>query len=185
MLVTVRPWSFEDIRIQVRGNPAAICLAATDRIDTPTGQVPVSQIRVGMIVWTLDATGRRVSASVLLVSHRTAPLDYKVLRLTLADGRTVEASPGHPTADGLHTDRYPEDPLVALGDLKARIAATIHWRRAHCEPPDQQGSAEDCRHANDVRPSDKQAEWFHARHRLRGKGDPRPPFPNMSRSLAR
>ena len=61
MLVTVRPWSFEDIRIQVRGNPAAICLAATDRIDTPTGQVPVSQIRVGMIVWTLDATGRRVS----------------------------------------------------------------------------------------------------------------------------
>src|SRR5438105_4452280 len=119
MLVTVRPWSFEDIRIQVRGNPAAICLAATDRIDTPTGPVPVSQMRVGMIVWTLDATGRRVSASVLLVSHRTAPLDHKVLRLTLADGRTVEASPGHPTADGRLLGDLRQGDLLDGSDLTA------------------------------------------------------------------
>jgi hypothetical protein len=100
MLVTVRPWSFENIRIEARGNPAAICLSATDRIDTPTGPVPVSQLRVGMIVWTLDATGHRAGSSVLLVSHRAAPLGHEILRLALADGRTVEASPGHPTADG-------------------------------------------------------------------------------------
>jgi hypothetical protein len=99
-LVTVRPWSFEDIRIQARGNPAAICLAAADRIDTPTGPVPVSQLRVGMIVWTLDAASHRVGAPVLQVRHRAAPPGHEVLRLALADGRSVEASPGHPTADG-------------------------------------------------------------------------------------
>jgi hypothetical protein len=53
-----------------------------------------------MMVWTLDAAGRRVAAPLLLVSHTPAPPGHHVLRLLLSDDRVVEASAGHPTADG-------------------------------------------------------------------------------------
>jgi hypothetical protein len=82
------------------GVPYGICLAAQDMIATPSGQVLVSQLHAGMIVWTLDPTGHRVAASLLMVSHAPAPPGHRVVRLVLADGRVVEASPGHPTADG-------------------------------------------------------------------------------------
>lgn len=77
-----------------------ICLAAGDYIATPNGQVPVTQLRPGMLVWTVDAAGHRVAAPVLVVGHTPAPFGHRVIRLVLADGRTVVASPGHPTADG-------------------------------------------------------------------------------------
>jgi hypothetical protein len=82
------------------GVPYGICLAAQDMIATPSGQVLVSQLHAGMIVWTLDPAGQRVAAPLLLVSHTPAPPGHHVIRVTLADGRVVEASSGHPTADG-------------------------------------------------------------------------------------
>jgi hypothetical protein len=82
------------------GVPYGICLAAQDTIATPSGQVLVSQLHAGTIVWTLDAAGQRVAAPLLLVIHTPAPSGHYVVRLTLVDGRVVEASPGHPTADG-------------------------------------------------------------------------------------
>jgi hypothetical protein len=84
----------------VIGVPYGICLAAQDTIATPSGEVLVSQLHAGMIVWTLDPAGQRVAAPLLLVRHTLAPPGHYVIRLTLADGRVVEASPGHPTADG-------------------------------------------------------------------------------------
>jgi hypothetical protein len=77
-----------------------ICLASSDRIATPSGAIAVSQLQAGMIVWTLDASGRRVATPVLVVSHVPAPAGHHVLRVVLADGRTVEASAGHPTLTG-------------------------------------------------------------------------------------
>jgi hypothetical protein len=53
-----------------------------------------------MSVWTADALGARVAAVVTLVGDMTAPADHVVVHLTLADGREVYASPGHPLADG-------------------------------------------------------------------------------------
>jgi hypothetical protein len=76
-----------------------ICLAAADLISTPSGDIPVTRLRPGMVVWTLDAAGRRVAAPILRVGHLRAPAGHQVLRITLADRRAVEASPGHPTAD--------------------------------------------------------------------------------------
>jgi hypothetical protein len=84
----------------VLGVPYGICLAAEETIATPNGHVLVSLLHAGMIVWTLDPTGQRVAAPLLRVSHTPAPPGHYVVRLTLADGRVVEASPGHPTADG-------------------------------------------------------------------------------------
>jgi len=51
-------------------------------------------------VWTTDLGGRRIMGVVLATGHMMAPIGHEVVRLTLADGRTVLASPAHPTADG-------------------------------------------------------------------------------------
>jgi len=83
--------------------PCPICLAAGVRIATPFGEVPVQDVRVGMAVWTTDRHGRRIVGVVLRTGHMQAPLGHEVIRLTLADGRTVTLSPGHPTADGRTT----------------------------------------------------------------------------------
>jgi hypothetical protein len=76
-----------------------ICLATGARIATPNGEIPVQELRVGMAVWTTDLRGRRVAGLVLETAHMQAPLGHEVVRLSLADGRTLVASPGHPTAD--------------------------------------------------------------------------------------
>ncbi len=76
-----------------------ICLAATTRIATPDGPIFVSDLRAGMLVWTVDA-GKRVAAPIAIVRYTPAPFGHRVIRVVLADGRAVVASPGHPTGDG-------------------------------------------------------------------------------------
>lgn len=88
-----------------------ICLARGTMIDTPDGQVAVERLRLGDPVWTLDLTGRRVRGTVIALGSTTAPANHRVIRLTLVDGRTVTASPGHPLADGRTLG------ALALGDL--------------------------------------------------------------------
>jgi len=95
----------------VRNLPRGICLAATDRIATPDGALPVTKVVPGMIVWTLDESGRRVAAPVLAVTHRSALAGQRILRFTLSDGRVVEASAGHPTFTGTRVGQ------LAPGDL--------------------------------------------------------------------
>jgi hypothetical protein len=80
--------------------PCPVCLASGSLIDTPNGPVPVQDLRVGMAVWSTDLRGHRITATVRETGHMAAPLGHEVVRLTLADGRTVLVSPGHPTADG-------------------------------------------------------------------------------------
>jgi Hint domain len=80
--------------------PCPICLARGTRIATPTGEVAVETIRAGDVVWTLDAGGRRVAAVVADVGSTVVPATHRVVDVTLADGRRVEVSPGHPLPDG-------------------------------------------------------------------------------------
>jgi hypothetical protein len=87
-----------DLTLAESGMP--ICLAAQDTIAGPSGSVLVSQLRAGMLVWTLNAAGKRIVAPVMFVRHTRAPMGHVMVRLVLADGRLVEASPGHPTSDG-------------------------------------------------------------------------------------
>jgi hypothetical protein len=77
-----------------------ICLARGTLIDTPTGRIAVQDLRLGDPIWTLDAGGRRVAGTVIALGSMAAPANHHVIRLTLADGRSVTASPGHPLADG-------------------------------------------------------------------------------------
>jgi hypothetical protein len=101
MSVTVRAGAVTEVDLLL-GVPMGIgiCLAAQDTIATPSGQVVVSQLHEGMLVWTLDLAGHRVAAPIQLVTHTPAPAGHHVVRLMLADGRVVEASPAHPAADG-------------------------------------------------------------------------------------
>lgn len=85
-----------------------ICLARGTRIATPDGPVAIEAVRVGMRVWSLDAEGRRVVATVVLTGQTPVPSSHRVVRLVLDDGRALLASPGHPLADGR-----------TLGDLRA------------------------------------------------------------------
>jgi hypothetical protein len=89
------------LRKDASGPPMCpICLSAETLIDTPSGQRPVTELRSGDPVWTLDGAGRRVPAPIVRVGSMEAPAGHEVVRVTLADGRAVTASPGHPTADG-------------------------------------------------------------------------------------
>jgi hypothetical protein len=77
-----------------------ICLAATTLIGTPSGEVPVTEVTPGTVVWTEAPDGRRVPARVIEVGSTPVPAGHLMVRLTLADGRALLASPGHRAADG-------------------------------------------------------------------------------------
>ena len=77
-----------------------ICLTQWTSIATPDGDVAVQAIRIGMRVWSIDATGRRIVATVVRIGRTPVPASHRVVRLVLDDGRVVVASPGHPLGDG-------------------------------------------------------------------------------------
>lgn len=88
--------------------PCPICLARGTRIATPSGDVAVENLDVGLAVWTTDAAGRRMIGLVIAVGSTPVPSTHRVVHLVLGDGRTLDVSPGHPLPDGRH-----------IGDLRA------------------------------------------------------------------
>ena len=83
-----------------RAPSCPICLARGQLVETPAGSVPVEALRLGDPVWSLDANRSRVAATVIAVGSAPVPAGHDVIRLRLADGRVVVASPGHPLLDG-------------------------------------------------------------------------------------
>ncbi|MGZ9164729.1 MAG: Hint domain-containing protein [Anaerolineales bacterium] len=97
-----------DIQERDPGFPSCpICLAGGTWIDTPEGLVAVDELRVGSPVWTMNASGERVPATILKTIRVAVPARYHMVHVVLSDGRELWVSPGHPTADGRR-----------LGDLK-------------------------------------------------------------------
>jgi hypothetical protein len=105
------------------GAPACpICLAATTTIATPSGLVRVTDVRVGMIVWTQAADGSRVAEPVVEVGSMPVPAGHLMVHLVLADGRELLVSPGHRTADGralgsLHSGDSLDGSTITLWEL--------------------------------------------------------------------
>jgi hypothetical protein len=111
-----------DIQTPAGEPPCPICLARGTRIVTPDGDVVVEDVRVGMRVWSVDETGRRVLANVVQVGRTRVPATHRVVRLVLDDGRTVRASQGHPLVDGrLLGDVLPGDQI----DGATVVSATL------------------------------------------------------------
>ncbi len=97
-----------------------ICLAVHTRIDTPSGALFVEGIKVGDLVWTLDASGDRVAVPVMQVARVPVAAGHVLVHVVLADGRELWASPGHPTADGrVLADLHPGDSLDGSRVLRA------------------------------------------------------------------
>jgi hypothetical protein len=81
-------------------NTCPICLAAGTLIDTPNGPVPVEQLQKGMMIYTEDAAGEKIAAVITAAASVQSPSSFQIITIMLNDGRSVSASPGHPTTDG-------------------------------------------------------------------------------------
>jgi hypothetical protein len=80
------------------GGMCPICAAPDTPIATPDGEQPIASLRVGDLVYSEDHDAI-VVVPLLKVEH-TSVKRHRVMRVTLDDGRVLEISPGHPTADG-------------------------------------------------------------------------------------
>jgi hypothetical protein len=99
-----------------------ICLEANARIATPQGEVDVSGLHIGDVVWTADAAGHRVRVAVIAVVRRPTPGPHLMLRVALSDGRTLVAAGAHPTADG----RYLRELRIGQAYDRATVTA-VTW----------------------------------------------------------
>ena len=87
-------------------NTHPICLTRGTLIGTQSGPVPIEEIAVGMLVWTVDKAGQRIVAPVLETTSTAVSDSYRALNVVLRDGRKITASPGHPSAEGKRLDQY-------------------------------------------------------------------------------
>ena len=93
-------------------NTCPICLAEGTHIATPDGPVLVSDLAIGMDVWTVDETGQRVVAVVDKVARTLVPRGHQMIRVVLHDGRKLLASAGHPLTDGQKLEQLVTEDVV-------------------------------------------------------------------------
>ncbi|MGH7469667.1 MAG: Hint domain-containing protein [Longimicrobiales bacterium] len=77
-----------------------ICLAGDTRIATSAGQMRVSDLKEGMLVWSVDLANQRILVPAIRIMNVRVPSDHAFTHVLLADHREILASPGHPTTDG-------------------------------------------------------------------------------------
>src|SRR6266571_4942021 len=63
--------------------PCPICLARGTRIATPSGDIAVEDLRVGDVVWTLDAAGSRVALPLVDIGSTPVPATHRIVQLRL------------------------------------------------------------------------------------------------------
>lgn len=104
-----------------------ICLSGNTLIDTPDGNIPVKELKIGMSVWTSDGLGHRQPAVIIKTGKAQAPPNHKMVHIILDNGRELFASPGHPTADGR-----------TFGDIKSTdVVDNSHVKNIELVPYDQ------------------------------------------------
>ena len=101
-----------------------ICLAAGTLIDTPSGLISVENLRLGKLVWTVDAAGKRVAQPLIRIGKTVLPASHQFVHLVLDDGRQLWLSPGHPTVDGRRAGQLQTgDPLDGSAIRSAELLA--------------------------------------------------------------
>jgi hypothetical protein len=81
-------------------NTCPICLATGTLISTPEGPVQVEELQEGMVIYTVDITGKKIPGFISTIASVPVPSSFRITTITLNDGRVVSASFSHPTADG-------------------------------------------------------------------------------------
>jgi hypothetical protein len=89
-----------NLRCSKIGAPRPICLSGDTKISTPKGDILVKNAKEGMSVWTIDANGKKILETVLLVGKTRVPPTHKVMHIKLSDDRELFVSPGHKIGDG-------------------------------------------------------------------------------------
>jgi hypothetical protein len=105
------------------------CLSIHTTIDTPRGPVAVEDLRVGDLVWTVDASGARVPAAILKINKSFVPVSHQMAHVVLSDGRELWASPAHPTADGRTLGMLQQGDLLD-GALVTQVELVIYGQPA-------------------------------------------------------
>jgi hypothetical protein len=75
-----------------------VCASPDTPIATPFGERAISELRVGDLVYSVEDNAI-VSVPIIRVG-RTPVAHHHVVRVVFRDGRVLEISAGHPTADG-------------------------------------------------------------------------------------
>jgi len=75
------------------------CAAPNTLIATPTGHVPISDLKLGDLVLSVDKIGEKTIVPIVQVS-KTPVRDHQVVKVILENETTLLISAGHPTADG-------------------------------------------------------------------------------------
>jgi hypothetical protein len=105
--------------------PWSSCIAEGSLVATPKGVVAMERPQVGDAVISEDAGGE---ARVASVTHLRSARSSRVLRVTLEDGRTLDATREHPvaTSGGWRRagDLAPGESLRVMGNADARHAST-------------------------------------------------------------
>lgn len=81
-----------------QGCSQCVCASPDSPIATPAGERPIRDLAAGDLVYSVHR-GQVVAVPILEAVHVAAP-DHVVIEVTLENGRTVDMSPKHPTADG-------------------------------------------------------------------------------------
>ena len=113
---------------QLKGyqRPCPVCLGKNTLIDTPTGAIPVEEMRQGTAIWTMNNLGERVSTIVVDIAKTPVPSTHKVVHLILEDGREVFVSPGHPVGDGRTVGELAVGDVISGGRV---VSAEKVWYR--------------------------------------------------------
>jgi hypothetical protein len=80
------------------GCPTCPCASPDTPIATPSGDRPISELRPGDIVYSVN--DRAIVAVPIKSVQKNPAIGHYVTRLRLASGRVLEISGMHPTADG-------------------------------------------------------------------------------------
>lgn len=103
-----------------------MCASPDTPIDTPDGERAIETIAPGDLVFSLEG-GERVIVPVLRVTRTPVPATHAMVQVTLADGRVIAMSPGHPTADGLtFADLAPGQRLGTLAIEAVQLVPYTH-----------------------------------------------------------
>lgn len=94
------PWYCMANEIAYKPRACPICLASNTMIATPQGEVNVTNIKVGMQVWSVNKQEEKIRSTVMKIGNTLVPSNHKVVHLILSDGRNLWVSPNHPTITG-------------------------------------------------------------------------------------